>query len=645
MGQPNQRSVMTTLRFPLLRIAIVSVSALLLPALAVGQSRAEKSRDFWSFQPVTRPAVPSVKRADWVRTPIDAFILARLEAKGLVPAPPADKIALIRRVSYDLTGLPPTPSEVDAFVADSSNDAYADLVERLLRSPRYGERWARHWLDCVRFAETNSFERDTVKPFAWRFRDYVIRAFNDDKPYDQFVREQLAGDEFDEVTADSVTATGFYRLGAWDDEPTDRLQARYDELDDILTTTSQVFLGLTVNCARCHDHKLDPVPQEDYYRLLAFFHNIRPYHKNEKPEGTSILRPIPGQGDDRALCVMERGREAPETHVLIRGNAHAKGDKVEPGFPRVLGTPDPKIPAAPEGVKSTGRRTALANWIASDRNPLAARVMVNRIWQYHFGRGIVRSPNNFGNIGARPTHPKLLDWLAAEFAARGWRLKEMHRLILLSSTYRMSSRGNADGLAKDPENDSFWRFDMRRLAAEEIRDSILAVNGTLNFEMGGPGVYTLIPKAVLQGQSIPGAGWGKSSPEQRARRSIYIHAKRSLIDPMLASFDMADTDTSCPVRFSTTQATQALGMLNSDFLNREAALFADRLREEAGHQTKKQVRLALRLATSRKPTDAEIDRGVKLIAALGDESGATAEAALNQFCLLVLNLNEFVYLD
>ena len=632
-----------SVRRNLMLIAAVAFFAAGSPAGA--QAPAAQGRNLWSFRPVTRPALPVVKRSDWARNPIDAFILARLEADGLAPAPPAGKVALLRRAFYDLTGLPPTPADAEAYLADDSPHAFRRLVDRLLSSPQYGERWARHWLDLVRFAETNSFERDTVKPFAWRYRDYVIRALNDDKPYDQFIREQLAGDELDDVTADSIIATGFYRLGAWDDEPTDRLQARYDELDDIVTTTSQVFLGLTVNCARCHDHKLDPIPQKDYYRLLAFFHGVRPYGKSKKADEGSILTPIPDAKDAWALSVKESGPQAPETFVLIRGNAHSKGKRVEPGFPTVLGAPDPVITRPATNPNSSGRRLALADWIVSATNPLTARVMVNRIWQYHFGRGIVRSPNNFGNVGDRPTHPKLLDWLASEFVARGWRLKAMHRLIMNSNAYRMASTGDAGNLERDPENNGFWRMDMRRLAAEEIRDSILAVNGRLNPKMGGPGVYPIIPASVLAGQSVPGAGWGKSPADERSRRSIYIHAKRSLITPILASFDAADTDSTCPVRFATTQATQALSMLNSAFINEAAAGLAQRLRNEAGDEPRRQVATALRLALSRQPVEREVERGVKLIASLQTENGMSAEQALNQFCLVVLNLNEFIYLD
>jgi hypothetical protein len=694
----------------------------------------ERDRAHWAFQPVKRPAIPAVKDREWVRNPIDAFILTKLEAKGFRPNPPAAKRELIRRVYYDLTGLPPTPREVEEFVANSSPRAYENLIDRLLASPRYGEKWGRHWLDLVRFAETNSYERDGRKPNAWRYRDYVIRSFNDDKPYDRFLCEQLAGDEMaadpsrvlraDEA-ADAIIATGYYRLGIWDDEPTDRAQARYDGLDDIVATTGQVFLGLTVDCARCHDHKIDPIPQKDYYRLLSFFHNINHYRNGGPTDETPLGQDAEGKrafeeqararerrreelrsaldvfetdfrklyeqvhgrrvGQDEirplvraegakllgaeryqryteqrrelyaqlrakpsgemALCVTESGSHAPDTFVLLRGNPHVKGDKVEPAFPEVLGGVKPVLPAPTPGARTTGRRLVLANWIASPDNPLTARVLVNRIWQYHFGRGIVRSSSNFGVQGDNPTHPELLDWLADEFVRRGWSMKALHRLILTSNAYRMSSRSNDKALSADPMNDLFWRFDMRRLTAEEIRDTILALSGMLNPKMYGPGIYTAIPREVLAGQSMPGSGWGTSPFEEQCRRSVYVHVKRSLLTPILESFDTAETDRSTPVRFVTTQPTQALALLNGEFVNRHAGLFAERLRREAGADIAKQVRLALTLATARPPSDAEVRRGVDLIAVLKAKEGVSDEIARKCFCLVMLNLNGFVYLD
>jgi mono/diheme cytochrome c family protein len=694
------------------------------PAKRVVPQVNAQTMKFWSFQPVKRPAIPVVKQAGWVKSPIDAFVLAKLEANQLSPAPPATKNVLLRRVYYDLIGLPPTPAQVKAFVADQSPHAFEKVVDELLASPRYGEKWARHWLDVVRFAETNSFERDGIKPNAWRFRDYVIDSFNQDKPYDQFIKEQIAGDELDHVTADSIIATGYYRLGIWDDEPADRMQARMDEFDDIVTTTGQAFLGLTVNCARCHDHKLDPIPQKDYYRMVSFFQGIRPYSNGESilteiaptdqlkavqdeskaarqriadlrhaiavieapiirtlPEKEKSLPPrrqqrqevigplvLKAVGEDPfrhyaalvaelkelearkptvalALSVKEQGSKPEPTFVMMRGNAHVPGDQVEPAFLSILNPPKAFIPTPRASDETSHRRRVLAEWLASTKNPLVARVMVNRIFQHHFGRGIVRSPNDFGSLGERPTHPKLLDWLASEFVAKGWKLKTMHRMIVLSNAYQMSSTADAGALAKDPQNDLLWRFDMRRLEAEEVRDSILAVNGRLNLTMGGPGVYPKIPQEVLAGQSRPGEGWGQSDPTAEARRSIYIHQKRSLVVPIIASLDVADNDTTCPARFTTTQSTQALGMLNSAFTNEEAAAFASRLRKEAGEKLEDQIGLAIRLTLCREPTQADIDRGVRFATGLERDLHVAPEAALNQFCLLVLNLNEFVYLD
>jgi len=688
----------------------------------------------WPYRALQRPATPEVNRSDWPANPIDAFILARLEAAGLQPAPPADRRTLIRRAYYDLIGLPPTPEQVRAFVDDNDPRAYEKLIDELLASPHYGEKWGRHWLDLVRYAETNSFERDGVKPNVWRYRDYVIRSFNDDKPYDQFIREQLAGDELDEVTPETLIATGFYRLGLWDDEPADREQAYYDGLDDIVSTTSQVFLAMTLNCARCHEHKADPIQQEDYYRFLAFFRNVTPFshdrgvesHFNQRVISTpqelaeferqreekleAIEREIaeieqrvvatfsgPEQDDAKApavreqliaerwkkvlpsdqakryakllrerehtpvappkqaLIVTEYGGKPRDTHVLARGSAHAPTEKVEPGYPHVLGFDDPPIPAPPRGAKTLGRRRALAEWIASPRNPLTARVMVNRLWQHHFGRGIVRSTNEFGKLGEKPshpqlrdhlpTHPKLLDWLAAEFIACDWSIKRMHRLIMTSAAYRMSSADNTAAFSEDPTNDLFWRFNMRRLTAEEIRDSILTMNGSLNLEMFGPWVYTPIPDAVKATASRPDAAWGRSPPDQQVRRSIYVHVKRSLLDPFLASFDSADTDFSCPVRVKTTVPTQSLTMLNSAFVNDHARRFAERLRREAPGDVRAQVRRALSLVTQRDPTTTEIDRGLDLIDRLQADDGMTADQALDAFCLMALNLNEFIYLD
>jgi hypothetical protein len=602
-----------------------------------GMKITPQDKEYWAYRPVKRLEVPSVSHKSWVRNPIDAFILAKLEARKLAPALPADRLAIARRLYYDLIGLPPTPEEIDAFVNDRAPDAYERLVDRLLASQHYGEKWARHWLDIVRYAETNGFEFDRVKPFAWRFRDYVIAAFNTDKPYDEFIREQIAGDLLDQVTPESLIATGYYRLGQWDSGAADRLLQRYDVLDGVLSTTGQAFLGMSIGCARCHDHKKDPIPQRDYYRLLAFFHNIT----DANPRG--LTRKI-SQPPIEVLCVAEQGPGP--THVLLRGNPRAKGDLVKAGFPEVLGG----------GGDSAPGRLALAKWLTDPRNPLTARVIVNRLWQHHFGRGIVATPNDFGKLGEPPTHPELLDWLAREFMfptrrgqdppdAAGWTIKRMHKLIVTSSAYRMSAKANDQGLRIDPANTLFWRFNMRRLTSEEVRDSILAVSGNLNLKMAGPSVYPPIPKEVLAGQSRPGTGWRTSSPEEASRRSIYIHVKRSLQVPILAQFDQADTDSSCPVRFTTTVPMQALGMLNGEFSNEQAKVFAQRLKKEAPPELEARIRRAIRLTTGRNPSADEVMQDVAFVRRLREKGSLDDQEALRFLCLLRFNANEFIYLD
>ncbi|MDX1934843.1 MAG: PSD1 and planctomycete cytochrome C domain-containing protein [Capsulimonadales bacterium] len=693
-----------------------------------------ETRRFWSFRPVKRPVPPKVRSVDRVRNPIDAFILARLEKSGLKPARPASRATLIRRAYFDLIGLPPTPDEVRAFVQDTSPRAWETVVDRLLASPQYGERWGRHWLDLVRYAETNSFERDADKPFVWRYRDYVIRSFHQDKPYNRFLLEQLAGDELPDATPETLIATGYLRLGIWDDEAVDHEQAIYDDLDDILSTTGQTMLGLTVGCARCHDHKIDPMPQRDYYRMLAFFRNVprygnrgyesvqsqslRPISSREEQERHAaetkvyreklaelneqikaiekLVRPTfsnvekedfeneqnrplivrlrvpqtisqaqyeeyvartaarrdllahPPRGLEMALCVTETGPEPKKTFVLARGNAHSPGEEVAPGFLSVVTDEKPIFPVLPPDAKTTGRRTALARWIASDRNPLTARVMANRVWQYHFGRGIVRSSSNFGFLGTPPTHPELLDYLASELVRGGWRLKPLHRQIMLSNAYRMSSAPDAVALKKDPENDLMWRFDMRRLEAEEIRDAMLAANGSLNPAMYGPSIKIKLPREVLLGQSVPGQGWDLSSPEEQNRRSVYIKVKRSLSVPILARYDVPDTDSTCPVRFATTQPTQALGMMNSEFVGEQARTLADFTRKVIGGDVSlepRQVRFVLERVLQREPTAKEVQRGLRLLTDLRRKDRHSPEAALDAFCLLAYNLNEFIYLD
>ena len=708
-------------------LLLLSLSLLLPATSSKAQERLPhqdpEARDHWAYQPVKRPELPGGLPAEWNANPIDAFLFTKLEENGLQPAPLLDRPALYRRLHYSITGLPPSPEAVTAFSADRTPRAYEKAINELLARPQFGERWGRHWLDLVRFAETNSFENDRPKPGAWRYRDWVSKSLNEDMPYDQFLVEQLAGDELEPRTSERTIATAFYRLGAWDFDPTDRVLAQYDDLDGILTTVSQVFLATTINCARCHDHKVDPISQHDYYRMLAFFRGIKPYVKTEEPgidwdslttrldlpptreeaeqqandslsELTAyedlVLETLPpdqrkaaaadpgerkrlfekhkeeilskhqkeyyeqahetiatmrkkAPEKPRVVCVSEVGPAPPATYVLARGNPHAEETEVQPGYPGALGGGGARVPKVRNN--SSGRRLALARWITDKKNPLTARVMVNRLWQHHFGRGIVASPNDFGKLGRPPTHPKLLDWLASEFMESGWSMKHMHRLILSSRAFRMSSQPSALAQTKDPANQLFSRFDMRRLSAEEVRDSILWANGSLNLKAGGPGVFTRIPFEVLKTQSRPGWGWGFSPREESSRRSIYIFAKRSLRPPILESFDLADTDTSCPVRFSTTQPTQALNMLNSEFMNEEASVFARLARAKAGKKPAERVRFVLQRVFGRTVRDSEVALGLNYIRTLQREDHLSPEQALASFCLAALNLNEFLYLQ
>ena len=572
----------------------------------------EEDRQFWSYRPRVRPDVPALENDIWVTSTIDTFVRRKQEEQGLSPAPPATKRELIRRAYFDLIGLPPTFEQVRAFEADSSPDAFEKVVDRLLALPQYGERWGRHWLDLVRYAQTNGYERDDEKPFAWRFRDYVIRAFNEDKPYDQFIKEQLAGDELDEVTDDSITATGFFRLGVWDDEPDLIIQAYYDGLDDMVVSTGSAFLGMTIGCARCHDHKFDPVSTEEYYQLSAFMRNVNYYRKpNEDPRSEAIFTDLPS-GKGRALSVHEYGRKARKTTVMIRGQATTPGKEVQPKFPLILSTSEetttPVIPTPADDATTSGRRRALADWIASGENPLTARVMANRLWHYHFGQGIVTTTSDFGKMGSPPSHPELLDWLASELVDGGWQLKRMHKLIMLTSTYQQSSRvQNAKAVAVDPGNALLWRQNLRRVEAEAVRDSILSVSGSLNPKMGGRGFYPRLTADVLAGQSMPGRGWGRSSDRERSRRSVYAYLKRSLRIPMLDAFDFPTLDKPVSRRVSTTVAPQALTLLNSEFLQDQSMALADRLADEAGDDLKSQIRLAYRLTLAREATENEVD--------------------------------------
>jgi hypothetical protein len=716
--------------------------------LAAAETFTQRQRDFWSFQPVKPQTSPTVRHQ--TRTPIDAFIAAKLEAKNIEPAAPADKITLLRRATFDLTGLPPTPDEVDAFLADQSPHAFEKVVDRLLESPHYGERWGRHWLDLARYAESEGFKADETRPNAWRYRDYVIHSFNADKPYDRFVQEQIAGDELWPDSPEARVATGFHRN--YPDESNARVlqQRRQEILDDVTDATGSVFMGLTYGCARCHNHKFDPILHADYYRLQAFFANTaaddhipmlagdaladyrqkravweektagirakiaalfeparkaaaKEYFDKYPPEiQAMILKPAtdrtpyewqmyakakpylemggengvalrgaakkeydalktelaafdsinPGELPE-GMGMADLGRTAPATHILAVGVYNHPLAEVQPGFLTLL-DPNPAKIVPPANVESTGRRTALAKWLTDPANPLAARVMVNRIWHYHFGKGIVGTPSDFGVMGERPTHPELLDWLAAEFIRSGWSIKHMHRLIMNSAVYQQSSEFREDAAKIDSGNRLLWSFPRHRLEGEAVRDASLLVSGLLNPTVGGPSIFPELPSEM----PAPRGGWKLSTPEEQNRRSVYVFIRRNSRYPMLEVFDMPDTHESCPRRDVTTTAPQALTMLNDRVALEWAQAFAARALAAPDPLDR-----AFRLAYSRPPDSFEKDTVATFLAkqksviaarlAKGETAalptGAPAvsdpayAAAFVDFCQMLLNSNEFVY--
>ncbi len=676
---------------------------------------------WWSFRKPVRPAVPAVKDAARVRNPIDAFILARIEEKGLRPAPPADRRTLVRRAYFDLHGLPPTPEQVEQFVNDQSSDAYEKLIDRLLASPRYGERWGRHWLDLVRYADTSGFETDHFFITAWRYRDYVINSFNADKPYNTFVQEQIAADELwstsmdlegtlklpkeKEENVNRRIGTSLFTIGSFPIEFTyygDQFRAEWQA--DAVDTVGGAFLGLTVGCARCHDHKFDPISQRDYYRMNALFagsvereiplvslFDVETASRNfpllgqlealkqmargggrgrgrggrgaapavdqtaaDPTDADAVPPPARGAPDPQRAALMQQIGEAylraperypvanvlaheelvPDTYILTRGDFKKRGEKVEPGFLSAL-NPGPPIDE-PKGILFVPRRRkALALWLTSPEQPLLARVMVNRIWQGHFGEGIVRTPNDFGRQGDPPTHPELLDWLAVEFAQRGWSIKEMHRMIMLSNTYRSSSVAGDDSLQKDPENHYLSRMNRSRLDGDAIRDNVLAVAGTLNLKMGGVGVIPPLTREEILAARMPQLWPANPNPAEHTRRSIYLQMKRSMTLPMLQIFDAPDTATSCPRREKSTVAPQALAMMNSEFTVAQAGQFASRIAKEAGGSPEASVEAAWRLALGRPPNPEERQTALEYL----------SRNSLPRLCLLIFNMSEFIYVD
>jgi hypothetical protein len=651
-------------------------------------------RDWWSLQPVKKSRVPSVERRvpdgqpgkpsslaldtqhSTLRSPIDAFIVSRLDAEQMEPAPSADRATLIKRLSFDLLGLPPTYEEAEEFIRDPSPDAYERLVDRLLASPHFGERSARHWLDLVRYADTCGYERDQELTHAWKYRDWVIRAINEDQPFDQFIREQLAGDELPERNESTVTATGFLRLGTWNDEPNDADEYKYERLEDMVHVTSTAFLGLTVKCARCHDHKFDPIPQTDYYRMAAAF-----WPGAVDPRGRELLGGP--TKDELGFDVLGWTdiRQPPPLHLLRKGEPKHPLGVVEPGHLSLVPAMNRPFEPPPTGAKTTHRRRQLADWIASAENPLTWRVLANRIWMTHFGAGLVRSADNFGFTGDKPTHPELLDWLSAECrvsSARGSSdpptvsgsrhsalstqpsLKRLHRQLVTSATYRQSSlHPRQDEYAsRDAGNHLWWRAERRRLDAESLRDRLLFVGHDLDTRMTGPGFKPTIQAEALEGLSRKGDAWKPSPTHEQRRRAVYMFSQRSLLPPLMTTFDFVDTTLPCVQRPVSTVAPQALALLNNAFAHERSTSLASTVvrslrrpnvpsaeRRDNDTDIDQQIRLAWQLALARDPSPTELDVAREHIQHQRQRWPSDPERALASLCHVLLNTNEFAYVD
>jgi hypothetical protein len=613
-------------------------------------------RAFWSLRPLRAPALPEVHDTTWPKTGVDRFILRKLEDRKLKPAADADKRTLIRRVTFDLIGLPPTPEEVEAFLADQAPGAFAKVVERLLASPHYGERWGRHWLDIVRYADTAGETADYPAPLAYRYRDYVIGAFNSDKPYDEFIREQLAGDILAargprDRYAERVVATGFIAISrrfGFDPENYFHLT-----IQDTIDTVGQAFLGLSLGCARCHDHKFDPVLRDDYYALYGIFdstrYSIPGSESNRKP---ADLVPLVAPEEARRLKVQrDKTKSAAlpyevaygtfegkphNARIHKRGEPRELGEEVPRRFVAILGG-DPLPPGAGSG------RLALAEWIARPQNPLTARVMVNRIWQHHFGTGLVATPNDFGTRGQRPTHPELLDYLAARFQSAGWSIKTMHRLIVLSRVYQLSAQASASLVTADPSNALLGRYPMRRLDAEALRDAMLAVSGKLDPGMGGPHPFPPVERWGFT-QHAP-----FSAVYETNRRSVYLMTQRLKRHPFLALFDGADTNASTPQRLVTTVPTQALFLMNDPFVHQQAEAFAARILSGAKEE-RERIRSAYERALARPPQASEYEEVGRFLQAYRNRrlsAGSAAERAERDawaaFARTLLARNEFMF--
>lgn len=699
---------------------------------------------WWAIQPVVATAVPVLAKPaaggnmEAGGNEIDAFVLAKLQAKNLTLSPAADPATLLRRVTLDLTGLPPAPEELQAFLDDPSPKAYEKAVDRLLASPRYGERWARHWLDVARYADSDGFKADDTRPHVWRYRDYVIDSFNQDKPYNRFVREQIAGDELYPNDPAARVAVSFHRHFPDEYNAAHIMLRRQEMLNDITDATASTFMGVTLGCARCHDHKFDPLLHKDYYRLQSFFANTRiddgvvldppaqqeAYAKQlvvweeatksirgemeqlitprrvafakehlerfpediqavltKKPEARTaydwqiyhkaqpqLVTPdsaleggLKGEAKTRYLALKaelkafdnlrpaplnvaqtmaDASPTAPKTFVLRGGAWDAPQEEVEPGFLSILDAKPAKVEAKPN---STGRRTALANWLASETNPLSTRVIVNRVWHYHFGRGLVGTPSDFGVMGERPSHRELLDWLTAKFTGEDqWSLKKLHKRILMSRTYQQSSLHRQEAAAVDPDNKLLWHFQRRRLEGEAVRDSMLAVSGLLNTKMGGPGVFPPLP----DGATVKGYALWKTTPEaaDANRRSVYVFVRRNLRYPMFQSFDMPDTHESCARRQETVTPDQALELLNGRLIQEWAAAFAQRVANDQGLDNRAKAERALKLAFQRPISAKETEMAMAFLAKQ-EKSAGSPGAALEDLCHSLLSSNEFLYIQ
>jgi hypothetical protein len=619
-----------------------------------------EDRQHWAYLPLRSVPLPAVTDAAWERTSVDRFVSSALAARKLPPNPPASREGLIRRIYFDLVGLPPEPEEVESFSAGQSPDAYERLVDRLLASPHYGERWGRHWLDLARYAESGGLETDHERVNAFRYRDFIIQAINADMPYDQFVRWQLAGDEYEPANLSAVAATGF--LTSAPNEmleekhlEEERLRLRYNELDDMMTVTASAFLGLTLGCARCHDHKFDAIPTRDYYRLQCAFMTTA---------AADVKLKDAAQNKEMTLLAITEKSQPADTWLLARGDFYSKKEKLQLGFFSVLTSskqPEQYLASVREqvpGATTTLQRRALAEWMTDagqGAGPLLARVMVNRLWQHHFGEGLCRTVSDFGVRSEPPTHPELLEYLTHDFVSGGWTLKRLHRRMVTSAVYMQDDATDKQRLSIDPDNRLLWRRRPQRLEAEVLRDSVLAVSGTLNRQQYGPSFKPPIPAEAIVARNTkdPYPKDAKDTPETR-RRSVYMYHKRVTQHPLMQAFDAPDASLSCGRRNSTTVAPQALALLNDPFARDRAADFARRLIAEAGDKPEDWIAHGFRLALSRPPTQSELAASVNFLTQQKERRTARDKSlsadqirqeSLADFCQALFSLNEFIYLD